>query len=101
MNHCPQCRKRFRLTYGAKRRLAVLNLILILGFIVLWFFPDVPRNLLVYMVVALVALALMPTQARYEILSRHYDVPGGPSEAQRARRAPPARKPKSPTRRKA
>ena len=68
-HQCPQCHELFRLTYAAKRRLAFMNLILIIGFIVLWNLPDVWRNLAVYAVIAAIILFLMPKQARYEKLS--------------------------------
>lgn len=66
---CPQCHERFRLTYAAKRRLAIMNLLLIIGFILVWNLPGVWRNLAVYTAIAVITLSLMPMQARYEKLS--------------------------------
>ncbi len=63
---CPACRKKFRLTYASKVRVSYLNVILILGFIITWNLPDIPRNLLIYSGVASVVLLLLPILARYE-----------------------------------
>jgi hypothetical protein len=66
---CPQCHERFRLTYAAKRRLAIMNLLLIIGFILVWNLPGVWRNLAVYSGIAVLTLWFMPKQAHYEKLS--------------------------------
>lgn len=66
---CPHCHERFRLTYASKRRLAFMNLLLIIGFILVWNLPDVWRNLAVYSVIAAITLFVMPKQARYEKIS--------------------------------
>jgi CXXC-20-CXXC protein len=69
---CPTCGKKFRLTYSAKIRIAYMNVILLLGFIILWNIPDVLRNLAVYGVIASVILLILPSQARYEKTSARY-----------------------------
>jgi len=63
---CPSCNKKFRLTYSAKIRLSFLNLILILGLLVAWNLPNLPRNMAVYAVVLVLVLLLLPTQVHYE-----------------------------------
>ncbi len=74
-HQCPACRKRFRLTYRSKMRLSYLNVLLILGFIILWNLPDIPRNLAVFAVVAILTVLVMPTQVRYEKTTARYDTP--------------------------
>lgn len=66
---CPACQQHFRLVYAAKRRLAIMNLLLIIGFILVWNIPGVWRNLAVYVAIAGATLFFMPKQARYEKLS--------------------------------
>jgi CXXC-20-CXXC protein len=76
---CPACRKRFRLTYAAKRRVAFLNVLLVLGFSVLvgyafyWNLPALGRYVLIYLGIAAVVLLVIPHQARYEKTSARYD----------------------------
>jgi polyferredoxin len=76
---CPACRKRFRLTYAAKRRVAFLNVLLVLGFSVLvgyafyWNLPALGRYFLIYLGVAALVLLVIPRQARYEKTSTRYD----------------------------
>lgn len=69
---CPACGEKFRLSYASKIRLSYLNVILILGFIILWTLPDIPRNLAVYAALALAVLVILPYQARYESTSAPY-----------------------------
>lgn len=76
---CPACRKRFRLTYAAKIRVGFLNVMLILGltiiigFAFLWTLPEILRNVVGYLAIAVLVLMLMPLQARYEKLGRNYE----------------------------
>ena len=63
---CPACRKKFRLTYASKVRVSFLNILLILGFLVLWNLPDLARNMAIYAAIAAAALVLLPRLARYE-----------------------------------
>jgi hypothetical protein len=69
---CPACGKKFRLTYPSKIRVSFLNVALILGFLVLWNLPDIPRNLAVYAALGAVILWLLPRLARYEKTSAPY-----------------------------
>jgi len=69
---CPACGKKFRLTYSAKIRIAYLNVILLLGFIILWNIPDVLRNLAIYAAVVAVILLILPNLAHYEKTSARY-----------------------------
>ncbi len=75
---CPACRKRFRLTYAAKIRVGFLNVMLILGltivigFAFIWTLPETLRNIAGYLAIAVLVLALMPMQARYEKLGKQY-----------------------------
>lgn len=69
---CPNCRKKFRLTYASKIRVAYLNVVLILGFIILWNLPNIPRNLLAYAALAAAILLVLPALARYEKTDRPY-----------------------------
>ncbi len=75
---CPKCRKRFRLTYAAKIRVGFLNVMLILGltivigFTFLWTLPEILRNVVGYLAIAVLVLMLMPMQARYEKLGKQY-----------------------------
>lgn len=63
---CPACAGRFRLTYAAKRRVAFLNLILLMGLVLIFSTPDLLRNATIYVVVAIVTLLILPMQADYE-----------------------------------
>jgi CXXC-20-CXXC protein len=69
---CPSCRKRFRLTYAAKRRVAYLNVTLVLGFSVLvgyafyWNLPALVNYALAYLGLAALIVIVIPFQARYE-----------------------------------
>jgi len=63
---CPACGGEFRLTYQSKLRVSYLNVILILGFVILWNIPNIPRNLAVYVAVAAIVVFMLPRQARYE-----------------------------------
>ncbi|KPL28340.1 MAG: hypothetical protein AMJ72_03960 [Acidithiobacillales bacterium SM1_46] len=75
---CPACGKRFRLTYTAKRRVAYLNVALMLGIMLLigsamwkdW--PDLLRYLLIYLVIAAGILFVLPFLARFERTSAPY-----------------------------
>jgi len=69
---CPHCRKKFRLTYRAKQFIAYCNVALVLAFGGLWALPDIPRNLLIYSVFAVVVIAVLPLLARYEKATRKY-----------------------------
>lgn len=69
---CPSCGKKLRLTYPAKIRVSFLNVLLIVGFIIVWSLPDVARNLAVYAAVAAIVLWLLPYAARYEKTSAPY-----------------------------
>ena len=77
-HNCPSCGKRFRLTYTAKRRVAYLNVALMLGIMLLigsamwkdW--PDLVRYLLIYLVIAAGILFVLPFLARYEKTSAPY-----------------------------
>jgi hypothetical protein len=78
-HNCPACRKRFRLTYAAKRAVAYANVALILGITILVgyaFYGDVAglaRYSLYYLIAAAVILALLPRLARYEKTGARYD----------------------------
>jgi CXXC-20-CXXC protein len=76
---CPACRKRFRLTYGAKRSVAYLNVALVLGVAILIgyaFYGDptgLARYTLSYLAAAVVILLVLPRLARFEKTSARYD----------------------------
>lgn len=76
---CPSCRRRFRLTYPAKIRVGFLNVAIILGFTIvvgyafIWTLPEILRNLVGYLAIAALILALLPHQARYEKLGKPYE----------------------------
>jgi len=63
---CPACGATIRLTSFTRRTVAFYNVLLIIGFILVWVLPGVGRNLLVYLVLVAVVLWLMPRAARYE-----------------------------------
>jgi CXXC-20-CXXC protein len=65
-HQCPSCSRNFRLTYSAKIRLSFLNLILILGLLVAWNLPNLPRNMAVYAVILVLVLLALPAQVQYE-----------------------------------
>ena len=75
---CPACGKRFRLTYAAKRRVAYLNVALMIGVMLLigyamygdW--PGLGRYVVIYLIIAAVILAVLPIMARYEKTSAPY-----------------------------
>lgn len=75
---CPACRRRFRLTYGAKRSVAYLNVALVLGVTILIgyaFYGDpagLVRYTLYYLAAAVVILLLLPRLARFEKTSAPY-----------------------------
>lgn len=71
---CPDCGRKFRLSYASKIRVSFLNILLVLGFIIVWNLPGIPRNLVVYAIVAalVLLLLLLPTQAHYEKTSVPY-----------------------------
>lgn len=74
---CPHCRKKFRLTYESKRRLAFCNIILLLGFVIsagllIWGVPHSLRNLGIYFVIVAFVLTIMPSQVRYQKLTDAY-----------------------------
>jgi hypothetical protein len=71
-HRCPHCRKNFRLTYNAKIRVAGLNLILILGPFIALAWPQVERNMLIYLGIAVVVLLVLPTQLRYQTMKAAY-----------------------------
>lgn len=76
---CPSCRKRFRLTYSAKIRVGFLNVAIILGFTIvvgyafIWTLPEILRNVVGYVAIVVLILMLLPRQARYEKLGKHYE----------------------------
>jgi len=74
---CPQCGKRFRLTYAAKTRVAYMNVLLILGLIIvlaiLWWKPaEVLPYAAIYAVIAVVVFVILPFLGRYEKTSQPY-----------------------------
>jgi hypothetical protein len=77
-HRCPACGRRFRLTYGAKRSVAYLNVALILGPAILAgyaFYGDpagLARYALCYLGAAAVILLLLPRLARFEKTNAPY-----------------------------
>jgi len=74
---CPQCTKRFRLTYAAKTRVAYMNVILILGLVIvlaiLWWKPsEVLPYAAIYAGLATLVLLILPFLGRYEKTSQPY-----------------------------
>ncbi|UCH54013.1 MAG: hypothetical protein JSW09_04280 [Pseudomonadota bacterium] len=75
---CPACRKRFRLTYAAKRAIAYLNVALMLGITILIGYAlygeptKLLRYILYYLIVAIAILIALPQLARYEKTSAPY-----------------------------
>jgi CXXC-20-CXXC protein len=74
---CPQCAKVFRLTYSSKRRLAFLNIVLLLGFLIslgllIWGVSHSLRNLSIYIVIVSLVLVIMPSQVAYQKITEPY-----------------------------
>lgn len=73
-HECPECHGNFRLTYAAKRRVAFLNVILMVGLFILfgiyaWGIPYILYYTLAYIVIAGLALFMLPGQAEFESTS--------------------------------
>ena len=76
-HNCPHCKNRFRLSYQSKRRLAYLNIVILMGFVIstgllIWGVPHTLRNLAVYFAVVSLVLVIMPSQVAYQKTSEPY-----------------------------